>query len=120
MRWEMGVKQKAPSATRLAEFAIGMGDEFILPECGIKREFVDGQVGFYPTLTKGIVSKIKVVFLSHCHEDRVAGYPLLYELGDRGKVYATAEIIAEALGFVKKWMGFVEKNHGESECAFCR
>ena len=32
----------------------------------------DGQVDFYPSLTKEIVGKIKVVFLSHCHEDHVA------------------------------------------------
>lgn len=93
-------------------YTIGMGDEFILLDCGVKREIVDGQVGFYPTLTKEIVSKIKAVFLSHCHEDHVAGLPLLYELGYQGKVYATAETIAETIGFVKKWMGYVEKNHG--------
>ena len=93
-------------------YTIGMGDEFILLDCGVKREIVDGQVGFYPALTKEIVSKIKAVFLSHCHEDHVAGLPLLYELGYQGKVYATAETIAETIGFVKKWMGYVEKNHG--------
>jgi len=93
-------------------YAIGMDDEFILLDCGVKREIVDGQVGFYPALTKEIVSKIKAVFLSHCHEDHVAGLPLLYELGYQGKVYGTRETIAETLGFVKKWMGYVEKNHG--------
>lgn len=93
-------------------YTIGVGDEFILLDCGVKREIVDGQVGFYPALTKEIVSKIKAVFLSHCHEDHVAGLPLLYELGYTGKVYGTRETIAETLGFVKKWMGYVEKNHG--------
>ena len=93
-------------------YTIGMGDEFILLDCGVKREIVDGQVGFYPALTKEIVSKIKAVFLSHCHEDHVAGLPLLYELGYTGKVYGTRETIAETMGFVKKWMAYVEKNHG--------
>lgn len=93
-------------------YTIGVGDEFILLDCGVKREIVDGQVGFYPALTKEIVSKIKAVFLSHCHEDHVAALPLLYELGYTGKVYGTRETIAETLGFVKKWMGYVEKNHG--------
>jgi len=93
-------------------YTIGVGDAFILLDCGVKREIVDGKVGFYPALTKEIVSKIKAVFLSHCHEDHVAGLPLLYELGYRGKVYGTRETIAETLGFVKKWMGYVEKNHG--------
>jgi len=93
-------------------YTIGVGDEFILLDCGVKREIVDGQVGFYPALTKEIVSKIRAVFLSHCHEDHVAGLPLLYELGYKGKVYGTRETIAETLGFVKKWMGYVEKNHG--------
>jgi len=93
-------------------YTIGVGDEFILLDCGVKREIADGQVGFYPALTKEIVSKIKAVFLSHCHEDHVAGLPLLYELGYTGKVYGTRETIAETMGFVKKWMGYVEKNHG--------
>ena len=61
-------------------YLIGIGDEFILLDCGVKREIVNGQVGFYPSLTKELVSKIKAVFLSHCHEDHVAGLPLLYEL----------------------------------------
>lgn len=93
-------------------YTIGVGDEFILLDCGVKREIVDGQVGFYPALTRELVSRIKAVFLSHCHEDHVAGLPLLYELGYKGKVYGTRETIAETLGFVKKWMGYVEKNHG--------
>lgn len=93
-------------------YAIGVGDEIILLDCGVKREIADGQVGFYPALTKEIVSRIKAVFLSHCHEDHVASLPLLYELGYKGKVYATRETIAETIGFVKKWMGYVEKNHG--------
>jgi len=93
-------------------YTIGVDDEFILLDCGVKREIMDGQVGFYPALTREIVSKIKAVFLSHCHEDHVAGLPLLYELGYKGKVYGTRETIAETMGFVKKWMGYVEKNHG--------
>jgi len=93
-------------------YTIGVGEEFILLDCGVKREIVNGQVGFYPALTKEIVSKIKAVFLSHCHEDHVAGLPLLYELGYQGKIYGTRETIAEVVGFVKKWMGYVEKNNG--------
>ena len=93
-------------------YAIGMDDSFILLDCGVKREIADGQVGFYPALTREIVSRIKAVFLSHCHEDHVAGLPLLYELGYTGKVYGTRETIAEAPGFVRKWMGYVEKNRG--------
>ena len=93
-------------------YTIGVDNEFILLDCGVKREIVDGQVGFYPALTREIVSKIKAVFLSHCHEDHVAGLPLLYELGYTGKVYGTRETIAETMGFVKKWMGYVDKNHG--------
>ena len=93
-------------------YTIGTDDGFILLDCGVKREIADGQVGFYPALTREIVAKIKAVFLSHCHEDHVAGLPLLYELGYTGKVYGTRETIDETLGFVKKWMGYVEKNHG--------
>lgn len=93
-------------------YLIGISDEFLLLDCGVKREIVDGQVGFYPSLTKENVAKIKAVFLSHCHEDHVAGLPLLYELGYQGKVYATKETIAETVGFIKKWMGYVDKNQG--------
>ncbi len=93
-------------------YLIEMTDGYVLLDCGVKREIVDGQVGFYPDLTDEIVSGIKAVFLSHCHEDHVAGLPLLYQMGYRGKVYGSRETIKEALGFVKKWMGYVEKNHG--------
>ena len=93
-------------------YTIGIGEEFLLLDCGVKREIVDGQVGFYPSLTKEVVANIKAVFLSHCHEDHVAGLPLLYELGYQGNVYGTKETIAETTGFIKKWMGYVEKNKG--------
>lgn len=93
-------------------YTIETPDGFILLDCGVKREIADGQVGFYPALTREIVSQIKFVVLSHCHEDHVAGLPLLYELGYTGKIYATQETIAETTGFVKKWMGYVDKNKG--------
>lgn len=94
-------------------YLIGMPDGYLLLDCGVKREIIDGQVGFYPSLTKEITAKIKAVFLSHCHEDHVAGLPLLYQLGYQGKVYASQETIAEVPGFIKKWMDYVEKNHGQ-------
>ena len=93
-------------------YTIGIGKQFLLLDCGVKREIVDGQVGFYPSLTKEEVANIKAVFLSHCHEDHVAGLPLLYELGYTGNVYGTKETIEETTGFIKKWMGYVEKNKG--------
>jgi len=91
---------------------IEVDNEIILLDCGVKREIIDGVVGFYPALTKEIVKRIKCVFLSHCHEDHVASLPLLYHLGYEGKVYATKETIQETLGFVKKWMTFVDKQNG--------
>ncbi len=94
-------------------YVIEAPDGYILLDCGVKREIADGQVGFYPSLTREIVSQIKAVFLSHCHEDHVAGLPYLYELGYTGKIYATEETIAETTGFVKKWMGYVAKNKGQ-------
>ena len=93
-------------------YMIEMTDGCILLDCGVKREIIDDQVGFYPDMTKEIVSKVKAVFLSHCHEDHVAGLPILYQMGYRGKVYGSRETIKETIGFVKKWMGYVEKNHG--------
>ena len=73
---------------------IEYNDKIILLDCGVKREIIDGTVGFYPGLTKEIVNKISCVFLSHCHEDHVAALPLLYHLGYKGLVYATKETIA--------------------------
>lgn len=84
----------------------------LLLDCGVKREIIDGQVGIYPDLTREIVAEVKAVVLSHCHEDHVAGLPLLYQLGYQGKVYATRETIKEALGFVKKWMRYVKNCNG--------
>ena len=91
---------------------IEYNDQIILLDCGVKREVIDGTVGFYPALTHEIVEKITCVFLSHCHEDHVASLPLLYHLGYTGKVYATKETIMETPGFIKKWTGFVKKQNG--------
>lgn len=93
-------------------YLIGKEDGWILLDCGVKREIRDGQVGFYPSLTREIVSHIKMVFLSHCHEDHVAALPLLYELGYKGNVYAAKETALETPGFMKKWQDFVKKNNG--------
>lgn len=92
---------------------IGMKVGYILLDCGVKREICGDKVGFYPELTEEIVSEIKAVFLSHCHEDHVAALPLLYELGYKGLVYATAETLAEVPGFIKKWMSYVEAHGGK-------
>jgi len=94
-------------------YLIEVPDGYLLLDCGVKREIIDGQVGFYPSLTKEIVAKIKAVFLSHCHEDHVAGLPLLYQLGYKGKVYASLETISEVPKFITKWMDYVDKNQGE-------
>lgn len=91
---------------------IEYNDKIILLDCGVKREIIDGTVGFYPGLTPEIVSKISCVFLSHCHEDHVAALPLLYHLGYNGLVYATKETIAETPGFMRKWAGFVKGKNG--------
>lgn len=91
---------------------IEINDEIILLDCGVKREIINGVVGFYPNLNEEIVKRIKCVFLSHCHEDHVASLPLLYHLGYEGKVYATKETIAETPGFINKWMTFVDKQNG--------
>lgn len=91
---------------------IEVDGKIILLDCGVKREIIDGTVGFYPSLNEEVASRISCVFLSHCHEDHVASLPLVYHYGYTGKVYATKETIAETKGFIKKWMTFVEKNNG--------
>ncbi|MBR5572504.1 MAG: MBL fold metallo-hydrolase [Oscillospiraceae bacterium] len=93
-------------------YLIENGEDIILLDCGVKREIIGETVGFYPDLTAEIVSRIRMVFLSHCHEDHVASLPLLYHLGYTGKVYGTAETVKETAGFMKKWMDFVAKNRG--------
>ena len=91
---------------------IETAEGIILLDCGVKREIIGETVGFYPDLTPEIVSRIRMVFLSHCHEDHVASLPLLYHLGYTGKVYGTAETVKETAGFMKKWMDFVAKKQG--------
>jgi len=91
---------------------IETSEGIILLDCGVKREIIGETVGFYPDLTPEIVSRIRMVFLSHCHEDHVASLPLLYHMGYTGKIYGTAETVQETAGFMKKWMDFVAKNHG--------
>ena len=91
---------------------IEVDGKIILLDCGVKREIIDGTVGFYPALNEEVVSKITCVFLSHCHEDHVASLPLVYHYGYTGKVYATKETIAETRGFINKWMTFVQKKNG--------
>lgn len=93
-------------------YMMEMSDGNLLLDCGVKREIINGQVGIYPDLNSEIVSGIKAVLLSHCHEDHVAALPLLYQLGYQGKVYGSKETIKEARGFVKKWMNYVKNCHG--------
>lgn len=84
----------------------------ILLDCGVMREIRNGTVGFYPALTKERVEKVRACFLSHCHEDHVAALPLLYQLGYRGKIYASAETIRQAVLFINKWIAYAQKNGG--------
>jgi Cft2 family RNA processing exonuclease len=93
-------------------FALEWGENVFLLDCGVKREIRDGQVGFYPALTRDFVKRIKAVFLSHCHEDHSASLPLLYELGYRGKVYASGETIAKTPAFITKWADFAQRSGG--------
>ena len=94
-------------------FLIEAGEGLFLLDCGVKRDIRDGEVGFYPALTRELAARIRAVFVSHCHEDHSAALPLLYELGYRGKVYASAETAALIPDFVSKWMNFVERNGGK-------
>lgn len=94
-------------------YIIESGNGAVLLDCGVKREIKNRQVGFYPCLTAELVSRIKAVFLSHCHEDHTAALPLLYQLGYKGAVYASEETAAVTPEFIKKWMGYVNANNGE-------
>jgi Cft2 family RNA processing exonuclease len=93
-------------------FALEWEGNVFLLDCGVKREIRDRQVGFYPALTRNFVKKIKAVFLSHCHEDHSASLPLLYEMGYRGKVYASDETITKTPAFLTKWADFAQRNGG--------
>ncbi|MDR2477880.1 MAG: MBL fold metallo-hydrolase, partial [Treponema sp.] len=93
-------------------FAVEYGEDVFLLDCGVQRDIRNGQVGFYPNLTRDFIARIKAVFLSHCHEDHSAALPLLYEMGYRGKVYASSETAARTPAFISKWIDFVMRNHG--------
>lgn len=91
---------------------IGWGDGLYLLDCGVRRETIGEEVGGYPALTEELVSRIRAVFLSHCHEDHAAALPLLYRLGYRGAVYASPETIRETPAFIRKWMNYVGEQGG--------
>lgn len=93
-------------------YALQTEQGIILLDCGVKRETVGEQVGGYPPLTEEVASQVRMVFLSHCHEDHSAALPLLYYLGYNGEVYAAQETIDAAPGMIRKWMAYVEKQSG--------
>lgn len=93
-------------------YALQTEQGIILLDCGVKRETVGEQVGFYPPLTEEVASQVRMVFLSHCHEDHSAALPMLYHLGYNGEVYAAQETIDAAPGMIRKWMAYVEKQGG--------
>ena len=94
-------------------YAIEWKDGAILLDCGVKRE-IDGEcIGKYPRLTKEFISKIKFVLLSHAHEDHCASLPLIYNLGYKGKIYASEPTSEMAPNFMNKWKNFVIENNGK-------
>ena len=93
-------------------YAIEWSEGAILLDCGVKREINENGVGDYPVLTKELVSKLKFVLLSHAHEDHSASLPLLYNMGYRGKVYASSPTANSTPNFMNKWKNFVKENNG--------
>ena len=91
---------------------IGTSGKNILLDCGVMREIRDGKVGVYPLLTEEAVADIGMCFLSHCHEDHVAALPLLYQMGYKGKIYASAETVRMTVPFIRKWIHYVERSGG--------
>lgn len=85
-------------------FLVEAGRHVILLDCGVRREALGEPGRVYPALTRDIASRLTAVFLSHAHEDHAAALPYLYELGYRGKIYAAAETIRLAGGFMEKWV----------------
>ncbi|MBQ9299768.1 MAG: MBL fold metallo-hydrolase, partial [Clostridia bacterium] len=84
----------------------------ILLDCGVMRETTPEGIGRYPCLTAEIARSLDAVFLSHAHEDHCAALPLLYRLGYRGAVYASAETAQAAPGMMEKWIAYVQARSG--------
>lgn len=92
-------------------FLITFDEGSIMLDCGVRREIADANV-VYPLFDQSIVSKLKAVYLSHCHEDHSAALPYLYHLGYRGKVYASKETISLTPSFLNSWQEYVLKHKG--------
>ena len=92
-------------------FLISFDQGCILLDCGVRREIADVDI-VYPALNQEIVSKLKAVYLTHCHEDHSAALPYLYHLGYHGSVYASKETISLTPSFLTKWQDYVVKNKG--------
>lgn len=93
-------------------YAIEWSEGAILLDCGVKREINENGIGDYPVLTKELVSKLKFVLLSHAHEDHSASLPLIYNMGYKGKVYASRPTANSTPNFMNKWKNFVKENNG--------
>ncbi len=93
-------------------FLIESEEANILLDCGVRREIADTQT-VYPALTREIAGKLDAVVISHGHEDHTAALPYLYELGYRGKIYASLKTIRVIPGYLRKWIQYVKENGGE-------
>ncbi len=93
-------------------FAIETADAAYLIDCGVKRDVSQTSIGAYPLLTKGLVKKLRAVFLSQVHQDHSAALPLLYHLGYTGNIYTSDESIHTVERFIKKWADYVQSRPG--------
>ncbi|MCM3713849.1 MBL fold metallo-hydrolase [Alkalihalobacillus oceani] len=75
-------------------FHLQMNQISLLVDCGIMKNETHAAKR-YPLLTKELAENLDAVFLTHSHEDHTAALPHLYQLGFKGKIYATAATINE-------------------------
>ncbi|MGH7002510.1 MAG: MBL fold metallo-hydrolase, partial [Alphaproteobacteria bacterium] len=84
---------------------IAGGGKRILLDVGIKV----GASGkdYYPAIGDAAIGQLDAVFVSHAHEDHIGGLVWLLAHGFRGRIFMTAETLAEAPGMLEQY--------GESE-----
>ncbi|MBQ1877487.1 MAG: MBL fold metallo-hydrolase [Erysipelotrichaceae bacterium] len=92
-------------------FLIESDEANILLDCGVRREIADTAT-VYPALSREIAEKLDAVVISHGHEDHTAALPYLYELGYRGKIYASLKTIEVIPGYLRKWIRYVKDHEG--------
>lgn len=77
------------------------GGKRIVLDVGIKVGATGAE--YYPAMDDEDISRLDAVFISHAHEDHIGGLGWLLYKGFRGRIFMTAETLAEAPDMLKQY-----------------